>query len=149
MLLYFPKMHLKNIIKLYMMWCFRRFYLKIPHSLHVGIIDTWEIQIISVEFEISQQRLWKYCHVWGVAWRIIMGSGLDDWIYWHVFAITINYKSSQSLTLWLHSLLDYECLPFHYHEWRITTELVLGSAFYCDCLQRRLSDECSSDLRIS
>jgi hypothetical protein len=28
-----------------------------------------------------------------------MGSGLDNWIYWHFFTITINYNSSQSVTV--------------------------------------------------
>jgi hypothetical protein len=39
-----------------------------------------------------------------------MGSGLDDWIYWHMFTITIDYGSSHSMTVYgsLHSLLDYE-----------------------------------------
>jgi hypothetical protein len=62
----------------------------------------------------------KYCHVTGVPWRIITGSGLDDWIYWHFFTITI---SSQSMTLHdsLHSLLDYERLLFHCDEWRSST----------------------------
>jgi hypothetical protein len=27
----------------------------------------------------------KYCHVSGVPRRILMGSGLDDWIYWHYY----------------------------------------------------------------
>jgi hypothetical protein len=30
----------------------------------------------------------------GLAWRIIMGSGIDDWIYWHFFTITVNRHSS-------------------------------------------------------
>jgi hypothetical protein len=56
----------------------------------------------------------------GFAWLIIMGSKLDDWIYWHFFTITINYNSSQSMTVYcsLHSLLNYECLLFHSDEWR-------------------------------
>jgi hypothetical protein len=29
----------------------------------------------------------------------IMGSGLDDWIYWHFFTITINYNSPQSMAV--------------------------------------------------
>jgi hypothetical protein len=29
-----------------------------------------------------------------LAWLIIMGFGLDDWIYWHFFTITVNYNSS-------------------------------------------------------
>jgi hypothetical protein len=35
------------------------------------------------------------------AWRVITGSGLDDWIYWHLLVqsllITIIYKNSQSI----------------------------------------------------
>jgi hypothetical protein len=30
----------------------------------------------------------------GLAWLIIMGSGFDDWIYWHFFTITVSYNSS-------------------------------------------------------
>jgi hypothetical protein len=30
----------------------------------------------------------------GFAWLIIMSSGLDDWIYWHFFTITVNYDES-------------------------------------------------------
>jgi hypothetical protein len=26
-----------------------------------------------------------------------MGSGFDDWVYWHFFTLTINYYSSQSI----------------------------------------------------
>jgi hypothetical protein len=40
-----------------------------------------------------------YCHVSGVRWLIIMGSGLDDGIYWHFFTITTNYNSSQLMTV--------------------------------------------------
>jgi hypothetical protein len=28
-----------------------------------------------------------------------MGSGLDDWIYWHFFAITIKYDTSRPVTV--------------------------------------------------
>jgi hypothetical protein len=27
----------------------------------------------------------------GFAWLVTVGSGLDDWIYWHFFTITISY----------------------------------------------------------
>jgi hypothetical protein len=30
----------------------------------------------------------------GLAWRIIMGSGFDDWIYWHFFTITAHTLNS-------------------------------------------------------
>jgi hypothetical protein len=63
----------------------------------------------------------------GVPWRIITGSGLDDWIYWQPLlqslVITINYKNSQSMTAYdsLHSrssrsLSFYDCLLF-YCDW--------------------------------
>jgi hypothetical protein len=57
-------------------------------------------------------KLIEYCHVFEVAWLIITGFGLDDWIYWHFFTITNNYDSSQSVIVYdsLHSLLDHECL---------------------------------------
>jgi hypothetical protein len=32
-----------------------------------------------------------------ITWLTITGSGLDDWVYWHFFTITINYYSSQSI----------------------------------------------------
>jgi hypothetical protein len=36
----------------------------------------------------------SYCHVCGVSWLIITGSGFYDWVYWHFFTITTNYNSS-------------------------------------------------------
>jgi hypothetical protein len=30
----------------------------------------------------------------------MMGSGFDDWIYWHFITITINYDGSQSMTVY-------------------------------------------------
>jgi hypothetical protein len=39
----------------------------------------------------------------GLKWLIIMGSGFDDWIYWHFFTITTNYNSSH-IELLLNSL---------------------------------------------
>jgi hypothetical protein len=30
----------------------------------------------------------------GLSWRIIMGYGVDDRVYWHFFTITVNYYSS-------------------------------------------------------
>jgi hypothetical protein len=46
------------------------------------------------------------------------GSGLDDWIYWHLLQSilnTINYDSSQSMTAQdsLHSLLDFSIIVTH------------------------------------
>jgi hypothetical protein len=29
----------------------------------------------------------------GFVWRKIMGSGFDDWVYWHFFTITVDYNS--------------------------------------------------------
>jgi hypothetical protein len=32
-----------------------------------------------------------------LAWLIIMGSGFDDWVYWHFFTDASNYNSSHSI----------------------------------------------------
>jgi hypothetical protein len=50
---------------------------------------------------------------WGLAWLIIMGSGFDDWVYWHFFTITVNgggirpslQKSKSMIKLWSLSLM--------------------------------------------
>jgi hypothetical protein len=48
--------------------------------------------------------LHRYCYVSGIPWLIITGSGLDDWIYWHLhlqsLLITIDYclRLAQFLT---------------------------------------------------
>jgi hypothetical protein len=43
------------------------------------------------------------CHVSGVPWLIITGSGLDNWIYWLIILLSllikINYKCLQSMTV--------------------------------------------------
>jgi hypothetical protein len=59
-----------------------------------------------------------------------MGSGLDDWIYWHFYTITVSYDSSQSMTVYdsLHSLPDYECLPFCVTDLVLIYESVTSSA---------------------
>jgi hypothetical protein len=58
----------------------------------------------------------------GFAWQIIMGSGLDVWIYWHFFTITVDYDNLKSMTVYdsLHSLLDHDCLLFQCDEIRTT-----------------------------
>lgn len=41
-----------------------------------------------------------YCHVFMAPWLIIMVSGLDYWIYWHLvqsLLITLSYNNSQSI----------------------------------------------------
>jgi hypothetical protein len=78
-----------------------------------------------------------YCYVSGsFAWLMVMGSGFDDWVYWHFCTIIINYDSLQSMTAYysLYSLLDDESLLFHCDELRITAHAL-------SCLERRLSDE--------
>jgi hypothetical protein len=71
-----------------------------------------------------------YCHVFGVLWLTITGSGYDDWVYWHFFTITINHNSSQSMTDYdsLHSLLVYECLLFYCDEWRTKNSWLISVA---------------------
>jgi hypothetical protein len=72
----------------------------------------------------------KYCHVSGVPWRIITGSELDDWIYWHFYN---KYSQLQSFVTeynrWLPKTLSTS-------SW--TTKHLL---FHCDC-KWRLSYEC-------
>jgi hypothetical protein len=50
------------------------------------------------------------------SWRIIMCSGFDDWIYWHLFKITINYNISNqwlspnhSVPYWTTSVFSFYC----------------------------------------
>jgi hypothetical protein len=38
-----------------------------------------------------------------------MGSGLDDWVYWHFFTITVDYNSSH-IELLLNDACRDECL---------------------------------------
>jgi hypothetical protein len=44
------------------------------------------------------------CHISGVPWRIITGSGSDDWIYWHFFIITTAHShwlpKTRSIPYW-------------------------------------------------
>jgi hypothetical protein len=47
----------------------------------------------------------------GFAWRIIMGSGFDDWVYCHFLTITVYYNSSH-----IELLLDDVCLTNFYEE---------------------------------
>jgi hypothetical protein len=56
----------------------------------------------------------------GFAWLIIMGSGFDDWIYWHFFTITVNCNSSHIELFWMHcvSYLTYAAWRnSRIHEW--------------------------------
>jgi hypothetical protein len=74
-----------------------------------------------------------YCHVSGVSWRIITGSGLDDWIYWH---FCYNYNQLQHLTISecqdsRHSLLDYESFLPLWLTW--FSDLRIGRFFSFRC----------------
>jgi hypothetical protein len=110
-----------------------------------------------------------YCHVSGVPWRIIMGSGLDNWIYWHSYynyaqlrPIIISHKQWLSKTRSIPSLttsvfsstltdlaLIYETvtssvsvvrwLPLH--SWTLNW---LTDALNDDCLSNELVDDCST-----
>jgi hypothetical protein len=50
--------------------------------------------------------------------QIIMGSGFDDWVYWHFFTVTINYYSS-------HTILTVE-VPLHSASHSMTLSLSLS-----------------------
>jgi hypothetical protein len=65
------------------------------------VIEVWKWRSFG-SFIFSSCTQIKYGHVSGVPWLIIMGSGLDDWIYWHLLQsllITISYSSSQLMTV--------------------------------------------------
>jgi hypothetical protein len=49
----------------------------------------------------------------GLAWLIIMGSGFDDWVYWHFFTFALDYESSHVELLWM---------PYEEPLWRISHE---------------------------
>jgi hypothetical protein len=75
-----------------------------------------------------------YCHASGLAWLIIMGSGLDDRIYWHFF---YNYNQLWQLTI------D-DCLrlvPFYTGARASSLPLRRITAHTLNCPERRLSDE--------
>jgi hypothetical protein len=78
--------------------------------------ETYNFVLLTCAFEFVLSRMT------GSVWLIIMGSGLDDWIYWHLFTITVSYNSLQSMAVGdsLHSLLDYECLLFYCDESALT-----------------------------
>jgi hypothetical protein len=68
----------------------------------------------------------------GYAWLIITGSGFDLLAFLlQLHLITIDYSSSQSMTVSFHSLLDYECLVFHC-DW-IGSDLRIGHFFSFRC----------------
>jgi hypothetical protein len=89
-----------------------------------------------------------------LAWRIIMGSGFDECVYWHFFTITINYNSSQLMTVHdsFLSLLDHDRLLFHYSHIEVpwtTSYLTNPSWRISDCLERRLANEFLKSLHCS
>jgi hypothetical protein len=55
------------------------------------------IRNLSRKFVVSVSRIIYIVTCRGVRVTKIAGSRLDDWIYWHFFAITINYYSSQTI----------------------------------------------------
>jgi hypothetical protein len=55
----------------------------------------------------------------GLAWLIIMGSGLHDWVYWHFFTVTVSYNSSH-----IELLLNDICLTNLYEEPRTDLSLL-------------------------
>lgn len=68
-------------------------------------------------------QVWKNIDRYdGFEWLIIMGSGMDYWIYLHFFTININYNSSNQWLRTLHYILD-ECPLFHRDECRTKSPL--------------------------
>jgi hypothetical protein len=88
------------------------------------IHDLWRNLSKDLQFEISWKLIQRFpshdkiLTRIGVTWLIIMGSGLDDWIYWHFY---YNYNQ------WVSTTLSVPCWTtsfFHStvtkDEWRIT-----------------------------
>jgi hypothetical protein len=48
-----------------------------------------------------------------------MGSGSDDWIYWHIFTITLNYNGSPT-----ELLLNDVCLTNLHEEYLVNLRLI-------------------------
>jgi hypothetical protein len=63
------------------------------------------------------------------SWLIITGSGLEDWIYWHLllqsFSITVSYNNSQSMTASDSLLFDWTTTVFSSSLFSTVTDLVL------------------------
>jgi hypothetical protein len=74
----------------------------------------------------------------GFAWLITVGSGFHYWVHWHFFTITVNYNSSQSMTL-SSTVTNHE---------RITPAHTLNSLTNDVCLTN-LSEGFRTDLNIS
>jgi hypothetical protein len=63
---------------------------------------TWSSFVVISPY--NWDRSWVYCHLSGVSWLIITGSGLDDWIYWHLYIYTVRDYSNYSSIAYLHTL---------------------------------------------
>jgi hypothetical protein len=80
----------------FILWLWRwRLYV----SLNVGLSMNYRALQASIHLKVI-----TYCHVSGVPRRIITGSRLDDWIYWQLLQINLNY-SRYSAIADLHNLL--------------------------------------------
>jgi hypothetical protein len=52
---------------------------------------------------VSSRWYGTCCHVSGVPWLIITGSGLDDWIYWRLLCtVSLNYKKCSAIADFTH-----------------------------------------------
>jgi hypothetical protein len=87
--------------------------------------------------EMSVIRFQNIVTCKGFGWRIIMDSGLDEWIYWNFFTITVNYSSSHIELLLNECSMKNLRLIRHYFEsesellydWRFTaSQFVLATS---------------------
>jgi hypothetical protein len=65
-------------------------------SLLLVCISNWSAEEQNRKLQAAEERAdtyahWYcyYCHVSAVPWPIIAASGLDDWIYWHLYIHTL------------------------------------------------------------
>jgi hypothetical protein len=79
--------------------------------------QTWSFIVVS---RLADSSTLNTVTCWGLAWRIIVASRFDDWIFWHFFTITFDSDSLQSMTVYdsLRSLLYHDLLLFQRDEWR-------------------------------
>jgi hypothetical protein len=93
-----------------------------------------------------KQDLTVLSRIKGLAWLIIMGSGFDDWVYWHFFIITVDYNSSH-----IEHILNDVCLTNLYeyslsesYDRRSVGQFVLESSVHLGLTTRLLllSDSC-------
>jgi hypothetical protein len=69
----------------------------------------------------------------GVGVTKIMGSGIDDWVYWHFFAVTINFYSSHIELVPNNICMTILSLISHYSRTDLYNSLIHESTAFYNC----------------